>query len=182
MFRVLKTTVGLILLGASLMSAQTVAVLSDGELAGITARGRLLFEYDQAVWHASDALMATNPPKEALGRYVARKTDTGWVVVFGRLNEKRDAFLVAYRATQGETIQEFSIRKCDPPERETGFFLAAANAEEVALHDFRGTNHPYNAAVLPALGNQLYVYLIPAQTEEGVYPLGIWGQTGGVHP
>jgi hypothetical protein len=172
MFRTLKTTVALILLGASLMSAQPFAILSDRELAGITARGRLLFEYDQAVWHASDALMATNPPEEALGRYVARKTDTGWVVVFGRLNEKRDAFLVAYRAIQGETIQEFTIRKCDPPERETGFFLAMANAVEVALHDFRGTNRPYNAAVLRAPANRLYVYLVPAQTEEGVYPLG----------
>jgi hypothetical protein len=96
MFRVLKTTISIILLGASLLSAQAVAALSDDELAGITARGRLLFEYDQAVWHASDAVMAKNPPKEALGRYVARKTDTGWVVAFGRLNEKRDAFLVAY--------------------------------------------------------------------------------------
>ena len=171
MFRVLKTTVTLVFLGVSLSSA-AVAVLSDRELAGITARGRLLFEYDQAVWHASDALMATNPHKEALGRYVARKTATGWVVEFGRLNEKRGTFLVAYRATQGKTFQEFSIRKCDPPERETGFFLAAAKAVGVALRDFRGPNRPYNAAVLPAPGNRFYVYLVPAQTEEGVYPLG----------
>jgi hypothetical protein len=57
-------------------------------------------------------------------------------------------------------------------EQDTGFFLAAAKALETALHDFRGPDRPYNAAVLPAPLGQLYVYMVPAQTENGVYPLG----------
>src|SRR5215467_10543686 len=69
-------------------------------MADVTARGRTLYEYDQAAWHATDAVQATNPPAAALGRYIARKSDTGWTVVFGHLNEHRDRFLIAYEATQ----------------------------------------------------------------------------------
>lgn len=65
----------------------------------VTARGRALYEYDQAAWHATDAVQATNPPTQGLGRYIARKSDTGWKVAFGHLNDARDKFLVAYEAT-----------------------------------------------------------------------------------
>jgi hypothetical protein len=33
-------------------------------------------------------------------------------------------------------------------------------------------NRPYNAYAIPSETGQLYVYLLPAQTENGVYPLG----------
>jgi hypothetical protein len=152
--------------------AQQEAVPSDSDLAAITARGRLLYEYDQATWHASDAVMATHPPKEEIGRYIARKSDAGWEVAFGRLSENRDAFLVAVLATQGKSLQDFSVKKFDAPQRETGYYLAAALGIESALKVFQGASVPYNVAVLPAAANQLYVYLVPAQTESGVYLLG----------
>jgi hypothetical protein len=60
----------------------------------------------------------------------------------------------------------------DPLQEDTSFYLVAARAIDTALHDFQGEKRPYNAAVLPALSNQLYVYVVPAQTENGVYPLG----------
>jgi hypothetical protein len=41
--------------------AQKSAPLSREQLAEITGRGRLLAEYDQAAWHATDAVMATHP-------------------------------------------------------------------------------------------------------------------------
>jgi hypothetical protein len=138
----------------------------------VTARGRLLFECDQASWHATDALQATNAPTESLGRYLPRKSDSGWTVAFGRLNDARDTFLVAYEATQGATLNDFSIKKIDPPRADTSFNLFAARAIDTALHDFRGEKRPYNAAVLPAASDQLYVYIFPAQTQDGVYPLG----------
>jgi hypothetical protein len=40
------------------------------------------------------------------------------------------------------------------------------------LADFKGTARPYNVAVLPADSNQIYVYVVPAQTKEGIFPLG----------
>ena len=144
----------------------------DPIMPDVTARGRALYEYDQAAWHATDAVQATHPPAQAGQRYIARKTDAGWSVAFGHLNDKRDVFLVAYEATQGATLQEFAVKKLDPPQADTSFCLAAAKAIDTALHDFQGEKRPYNVAVLSAPPNQLYVYVMPAQTKAGIYPLG----------
>jgi hypothetical protein len=144
----------------------------DPIMADVTARGHAPFEYDQAAWHASDALLATHPDKSSLGRFIAHKSESGWTVVFGRLSEQRDKFVVAYEATQGATLKEFTVRKLDPPREDTSFYLAAAKGVETALHDFHREQRPYNVAVLPAPSGQLYVYVLPAQTKAGVYPLG----------
>ncbi len=138
----------------------------------ITARGRMLYEYDQAAWHASDAVQALNPPKESLGRYIAKKSDSGWTVAFGHLNDTRDKFLIGYEAIQGSSPQEFTARKLDEPRPDASFYLFAARAIDTALQDFRGEKRPYNVAVLPAASDQLYVYVMPAQTQNDVYPLG----------
>jgi len=151
---------------------QGSSIPTGDELAQITARGRMLFAYDQAAWHASDAVMAAHPREEDLGRFVAQKTAEGWTVAFGRLNEARDAFLVSVLATQGKTAEEFTVKKFDAPERDTGFYFAAAKAIETTLPDFHGANRRYNVAVLPAGEGRLYVYFVPAQTENGIFPLG----------
>jgi hypothetical protein len=146
--------------------------VSDPVMPDVTARGRALFEYDQAAWHATDALLATKPPAQSAGRYIARKSDTGWTVAFGHLSDTGDKFLVAYEAVQGATLQEFAVKRLDPPREDTSFYLAAAKAIDTALHDFRGEKRPYNVAVLPTAPEGLYVYVVPAQTETGIYPLG----------
>jgi hypothetical protein len=139
----------------------------------VTERGRALYEYDQAAWHATDVVQAAHPAQGLVKRYIARKSDAGWTVVFGRLSDQGDKFLIAYKATEGANLQEFSVSKMDPPAEEAGFYLAAAKAIDLADHDFKSReNRPYNAAVLPAPGNQLYVYIYPAQTEAGQYPVG----------
>jgi hypothetical protein len=144
----------------------------DPVMADVTARGRALYEYDQAAWHATDAVQATHPPEQSIARYIARKSDTGWNVAFGHLSDPGGEFLIAYEASQGATLQEFSVKKLDPPQQDTSFYLAAAKAIDTALHDFQGEKRPYNVAILPALSNQIYVYVIPAQTKPGIYPLG----------
>lgn len=138
----------------------------------VTARGRALFEYDEAAWHASDAVQATHPDTRSLGRYIAHKSESGWTVAFGHLSAQRDKFIVACEAIQSPNPKEFTVRKLDPPREDTAFYLAAAKAIETALRDFRGEQRPYNVAVLPAPSDQLYVYVLPAQTKAGVYPLG----------
>jgi hypothetical protein len=145
---------------------------ADPIMADVTARGLALYEYDQAAWHASDALQAIQPPTQDLGRYIARKSGAVWEVAFGHLNDTRDKFLIAYQATQAATFQKFTVAKVDPQQEDTSFYLVAARAIDTALHDFHGQKRPYNAAVLPANDHQLYVYVVPAQTENGVYPLG----------
>jgi len=145
---------------------------SDTELAAITERGRLLAEYDTAAWQATDAVMATHPKANPSGRYIAHKTEAGWVVDFGRLNVTGDKFLVAYEAVQTDNSAQFTARSFDPVREDTGWNLAAAKAIETIMRDFHGADRPYNIAVFPAEHDGLYVYLYPAQVKEGVYPLG----------
>ncbi len=152
---------------ASKDKAALVIVFPD-----VTARGRALYEYDQAAWHASDAVQATHPSAAAVGRYIARKSDSGWSVSFGHLNDQRDKFMVGYEAIEGGSIKTFTVKALDPPSEDTSFNLAAAKAIDKALADFRGEDRPYNVAVLPAEGNKLYVYVLPAQTKPDVFPLG----------
>lgn len=167
------TFVFVLLLLSSLACGKEKESQSAPILPDITARGRMLYEYDQAAWHATDAVQMLNPPKEFLGMYLARKSDSGgWSVVFGHLNDKRDQFLIGCEATQGPTLQQFIPKKFDVPRPDTSFYLFAARAIDTALHDFRGEKRPYNLAVLPAASGQFYVYVMPAQTENGVYPLG----------
>ena len=162
----------LILCSSFVASAQ---IASKSELAAISDRGRMLYEYDQAAWHATDAVVATNPPKDLIGRYIARKTDAGWTVAFGRLNEAKDAFLIAVMAIQGTNPQEFSVQRLDPPRADISFFLSAARAVDTVVPIFRGAaGRTYNASVIPAPDGRLYVYLEPGQTDSdgNYFPLG----------
>jgi hypothetical protein len=149
---------------------------SKEELAAITERGRLLAGYDTAAWHATDAVQAKMPKEGSFVRYIARKTEKGWVVVFGRLDDRRDKFLIAYEASQGEDPKDFDVKAFDPPKEDTGFFRSAARAIDAALQDFtehfEGEQRPYNVAVLPAEKGQFWLYLVPAPTKPAVWPLG----------
>jgi hypothetical protein len=145
---------------------------SADELAAITARGRILAEYDVAAWHASDAVVELKPDKTVSPFYIARQTANGWEVAFGRLSESRDRFLIVYQAFQGAMPVEFTVKKPDPPVEDHGFYLAAAKAIETASRDFGKPSRAYNTYVLPTESGQLYVYLLPAQTVNGIYPLG----------
>jgi hypothetical protein len=149
---------------------------SAEQLKAITARGRLLAEHDQAAWHASDAVQKLGIKEGSVEGYIARKTDKGWVVAFGRLKGKEGPFLIAYEATQGKDPKEFRAEALDPPREDTGFFRGAARALRVAQADFvknfKGPQRPYNFALLPADKESWWVYFVPAQTEPEIYPLG----------
>lgn len=146
------------------------------ELSAITERGRNLAGYDVAAWHASDALQAKDIKPGSVVRYIARKTDRGWTVAFGRLDQGKDKFLIAYEAVQGKGPDQFDIKEFDPPKEDSDYFRSAAKAIDVALKDFiehfEGQQRPYNVAVLPAEKGQFWVYLVPAPTKPDVWPLG----------
>jgi hypothetical protein len=142
------------------------------ELTAISARGRLLADYDTASWLATDALTATHPKSEPAAHYIAHKSHAGWVVDFGSLDATRGKFMVAYEATQTGSSYRFEVKSFNPAREDTGWNLSAAEGIETANGDFGNTDRPYNAAVLPAENGTLYVYLYPAQIENGVYPLG----------
>lgn len=161
-----------ILLSAYVAVAQRNSPPSPAELAEITERGRQLAAYDIAAWHATDAVLAMKPVEGSVTRYIAKKTENGWSVAFGRFTEKRDKFLIVYEAIQGAGPKEFNVKKYETPKEDTGFYLSAAKASETAIADFTGEARPHNVAVLPAKSGQMYVYVVPAQTKQGVYPLG----------
>ena len=166
------TLLALFLSAAAAPAQKRETVPSKEELAAITERGRRLAEYDVAAWHGTDAVQALSPAEGSVTRFIARKGEKGWAVAFGRFNDRRDKFLVAYEAVQGASPTEFKATKHDPPKESTDFYLFAARAAETALKDFRGEARPYNVAVLPAESGKLYVYVVPAQTRHGVYPHG----------
>jgi hypothetical protein len=169
----LKLKLGIALIVcASGVFAQQGKTLSSSELAAITARGRQLAEYDNASWHATDAVKALNPTEGLVERYIARKTDSGWVVVFGRFAETKDAFLVAYEAVQSSSPDEFTVKTYNPPQKDTQFFYIAAKAIDLVVRNTSFERRPYNTYVLPLDSGQLYVYVLPAQTVPEVYPLG----------
>ncbi len=163
---------------AARASEQLIAP-SSAELQALTERGRTLAEYDQAAWHAMDAVQTANPRTVEGQHYIAKKENERWTVLFGALNADKSKFLISYEAEQLAKTKEFKVTKDEPAKEETTFYLFAARALEMALADFERANRPYNSAVLPMAGREakdqpglLYVYLYPAQTKAGTYPLG----------
>ena len=145
------------------------------ELDAISARGRQLAGYDAAAWHGTDAVQALHPVQARVAGFVARRQANGrWEVVFGRPSADADTFYIAYRALQaaaGDTV--YSAEAVTPIEADTGYFARAARAIDLAAHDFGGASRPYNPAILPIEGSdESFVYLVPAPTRFGYWPLG----------
>lgn len=168
------STMALLLAATAAVAAETPQAVPpfQEELAAITERGRLLYEYDQAAWHAIDAVQMANPKNVEGQRYIAKRENDNWIVVFGKLNNDHSRFDISCEAEEQATLRQFSVRKESAERQGEGFFLNAARAIEIAMKDLGATPRPYNVAVLPAPEEQLYVYLYPAQTKARVYPLG----------
>lgn len=147
-------------------------VPAAADLQAITARGKIMAEYDVAAWRATDVVQDMKPEKGSTRYYIARKTDAGWVVVFGRLNEAHDKFLTVYQASQGTKPEFFTAKRFDPPQESADFYLFSARAFEIALKDLGAVNRPYNAYAIPSENGQLYVYLLPAPTDDRPHPIG----------
>ena len=161
-----------IVAGWGTLLAQNTPRPTQEELAAVTERGKMLYAYDQAAWHATDAVQTANPKTVQGQQYIAKKEHGKWRVVFGKLNEDHTRFAITYEAMQQEQPREFTVQKQPEDRQDEGFFLYAARAIDLAVKDFGGANRPYNIAVLPAPAEQLYVYVYPAQTKARVYPLG----------
>lgn len=172
-------------LSALLLIAAPVMAQSTGPdsatLAGITARGRLLAEYDRASWRATDAVLAGWQNPVGVEGFVALKgTDGRWRVAFGRLNATEDTLHVAARAEQGAQAEDpdsFTVTRPARPEigsdAERLAFVALKTASgalrAVGPMPFDGQYNPY---VLPREDGTWYVYFLPGQRQRGVYPHG----------
>ena len=162
-------------LGLSLAVCHSSAESKDKELqtylAGVTERGRALYAYDQVAWHGTDAFLELKPNTEGLAHYICVKGPAGWVVTFPKWNETHDKLLFVYEALESAPVK-YKARAYDHPREAPEALVLMERALELALADFRGENRPYNTAILPAAGGNLYVYIYPAQTKDTIWPLG----------
>ena len=145
------------------------------ELDAITSRGREIAAYDAAAWHGTDAVLALHPADDRVRAYVARRRADGlWEVVFGRPSADSDTFYIGYRAVQARPESDtFLASAVDPAEGDTGYVARAARALALAGRDHGRASRPYNSVVLPLpASDEWYVYLMPAPTRAGYWPLG----------
>jgi hypothetical protein len=155
--------------------AQGGGAVSATELAAITARGRLVAEYDQAAWHSTDALMALKPSRDLVQLYVARKIGDRWTVMWGRFDETKTRFLIVYEEQEGADPTQYKVITHDPPVQDSNLYWREARAHELAVGDFLSAPHAhfsYNLSVLPAESGDWYVYLIPGESVDGVLAYG----------
>lgn len=160
------------LVAAPRAAAQAPACADPQPLAAATARGRALAAYDRAAWHGTDAVASLAPPPGAITQYVARETPTGWTVAFGRLSAGRDSFMVAYEARPGARAGSYTGRRVSPERADGDTLLRAARALRTAAGAFGPVTRRYNSAALPDGQGGWWVYLVPAPTTWGVWPLG----------
>jgi hypothetical protein len=155
-------------------SAQSGCPLSSTQGQEIRDRGTLLAEYDQIAWHGTDAVMALKPPEASISEYIARKTDVGWVMFFGRMSEDSKTYILVYEVRQNSS-GKYEATKLKKERPDTAFFLYARQALATAREEFNKREHPnrpYNFSIIPASDARWFVYAVPAQTDNDVYPLG----------
>jgi len=161
----------LILLPALPLCAQEAQRPSSSELKEISGRGRALADYDQAASHAGEAVKGLGAPSDKVELYVGRRDGNSWDFVFGKLDEQKAKLLIAYEA-QGQNPRKLAVSKLDPPREDISFFFHAARAIATATADFLQKDRPYDTLLLQAAEGKFYVYLIPARTKPGIFPLG----------
>lgn len=152
--------------------SRTASAPSRDSLAGITRRGRTLAEHDRAARLGAEAARLAAPPGRRIHWQLARKTERGWEVAFGRLAPASDTFFIEHVAMPG--IQaEWAASSFEPAQPDTGYFLRAGRAIETALAMFpQPPARDYAATAVPADdGPWWWVYVYPA-ADERVWPLG----------
>lgn len=147
---------------------------SIDSLAAVTERGRALAEYDRVAWLGGDAMTSLSLPPDEIRRLIARPVGESWEVAAGTLSERGDTLRVAYLSTPGMQGDQWASTWFDPPRRDTGYFARAARAIESAVAMFvRPARRPYVATVIPTDdASGWFVYLYPAPTADGRWPLG----------
>lgn len=154
--------------GASCQTADLKATL-----AGITKRGRALYDYDQASALGTDAIFSLKPKPATAGltHYLCVHTPKGWRFVFLKWNAAHDHVVIAYDAVE-TTAGKFTARKLDPPEEGSKEIQVEELALELAINDFKKPSRPYNSSILHAPGGNFYVYLYPGQIKADAWPIG----------
>lgn len=167
-----------------LLAATSAHAQGDPDTASIAEAnrvGHLLFSYDQAAWHGTDAVMAL--ARNEGDRYVAtvrgyavEPDGDGWRVSFGRLTPDSSAALVSYEARLDAGFAATGAESFATPVLRSGFVHDALRAQAAISFTPPMPTPPepfrYNSATLPGEGGRVVVYFLPAQPDTGVYYIG----------
>ncbi|HEX9966209.1 MAG TPA: hypothetical protein VGB04_14625 [Allosphingosinicella sp.] len=177
----LRTAAGLIAL-AALVGAAPANRLSGEDKARVEAalaRGELLYELDRAAWVTTDDMMERLGRKDApiKGWVVERAASGGGYAVtyFGDGPAGPVAWYAGAVRDGKVAASEVFAEGRRPPLSPAQLRLKAAADTARAFTGYRPcTESRFNVAVVPPPGaaGPIEVYLLSAQTESGVYPIG----------
>lgn len=164
--------------GALAKSAPAPSVAEQAAISQAAERGRLIYAFDQAAWHSTDALRRQIPA-------ASLPADGGWVV-----EPRGDLLAVTYYGVEGETIyalfqadmhgsKVIKSRVFGPKDDRTltPQTLMLIRARQAAMRHGNGkarcTSGPFNIVVLPQeAGQPTPVYLLTPMDTAGEYPFG----------
>ncbi len=167
----------LALLFPALAIAQTKP--DSTKIAEINRLGTMLYQYDQAAWHGTDAIIPLMVEIENLSEliqgFVVKQTESGWSKAFGRIekSDKEHAFYIVFEAFLDENFREISSHYYEDNRIDIGFYRDAMRARNIAAKRFEPNEEvPFNTAVIPANDDLFYVYFMPAQPAINVHYVG----------
>lgn len=161
------------------MAVPAVSPAEQQAIRDASARGALLYAYDQAAWHGTDEMMAKLPDARSKvgGWIVDGPAETPELVFFDKDKAAPHALFFA-RFERGRLV---SSRVAEPGEGELGaerrrlIAARAAGLEALQAKGFqRCTADPMNTVVLPPSepNGPIYVYVMTPQKDANTIPFG----------
>jgi hypothetical protein len=136
--------------------------------------GRLIYEKDQAAWHASDVLFADEGARSdrRLAGWITEPVGKNeWRVLFyGRVG---DDYAPLYSVNVKKGKAEKKLTRLPDGAQFNDLQAAMVRARSKALSEpFVQCSNAYNTVILPADDGAFYVYLLAATTQAGVIMIG----------
>ncbi|WP_425230490.1 hypothetical protein [Sphingomonas sp.] len=164
-------------------ASDTVAPLTAAEQSAVavaSARGAMLYAYDQAAWHGTDDMIARLPDyANRLAHYIVDGPATAPRLIFYDRQATPQALYVAQfrdgRLVEGKVLGPGDDRTLTPEDlRLIGALAAAKAALTDDGHAFLCANRPFNTVVLPpeTPGGPIAVYFLSPQTSNDTLPFG----------
>ena len=165
-----------ILLAVSVAPAAAQQSIGTADLATVSKRGALLYAFDQAAWHSTDAMLAKGLPQETM------QAIRGWVV-----EPDGDLLSVTYYGFEGTTPYAIYIADIrdgkvvsDRVPGPDGRALSARGARMAAAASVareqpfpQCVDRPFNTVILPPEPDGVVpVYLLTPMLNAGEYPFG----------
>lgn len=165
---------------AAPVAGKPLTAAQQAQLEANLARGDLLYAYDQAAWHVTDAALKVLPKEapERLRGYIVTPDPNGYRTTFYG-GEKGRYFRGYTGVWTGEDVKDAQLYPLDGSVPVTAEEARLIDARTVALASatddlFLCSKSPPNSAVIPgpSPNDPISVYVMTPQTENGIWPLG----------